>query len=114
MKELSIQIRLLPANASSPAEVSLLADQVSLQPSLESNDYGTIFNLDNDIIVERPSSETISQFSIERSVIVEIRDTDGKVYEIGTKDIPARVLIAPYLNRAILKITCKMLSSPFK
>lgn len=114
MKELSIQINVIPVKTMSQEAYSFLADEFTIDPVPEKSDAGIIYNCNKDIIIDMPSTNTISEFSIEKSVLVEFKDTRGKKYIIGTTDLPAKVIITPHLNKATLSISCKMMQTPYK
>ena len=57
--------------------------------------------------------DTLREFSTARSAIVYLCDSSEKNIEIGTDDIPALVSISANLNTATLKISSKILQSPF-
>jgi len=111
-KEFSIVIRFIPLNKMKKEEYEFLADEFDFQPAITTDNGGTIFNCDQERIIMRPEEEVISEFSFPRSGILVYKDTTGKLYQLGTSDIPARISIVPYLNSAQIVIKCSMLQSP--
>lgn len=88
------------------------ADTFSFEPTSSDEDGGLIFNCDHVFVVDTPDNDTLSFFSQPRSVIVTLKDSSQKLHHIGTADVPARVILQPYLNRTRLYMSCKMLRNP--
>jgi len=92
---------------------SFNADDVSLTPTTEDSDSGQVYNCDKDYVIDRPDDDILKIFSYPRNSIIRLKTNDGVYYNIGNNDIPAQVTIVPYLQKATLKVTCKMLEQPF-
>ena len=112
MKELSIIISVTPVGIMNKNNYTFISDSFSLFPAIETTPAGTLFNCDKDITIELPNRDTIKEFQSQRSVVVSFRDTIGRIINIGTRELPATILISPNLNSAMLIIKCKMLHSP--
>lgn len=91
---------------------SFNADEVSITPTTDDSDSGQVYNCDKDYVIDRPDDDVLKTFSYPRNSIVTLKDTEGKTYKFGTDDIPAQVIIVPYLQKSTLKVTCKMLTQP--
>ena len=94
-------------------EYRFLADPFSFATSITDSVSGKLFDCSKDITIEIPDVDTLREFSTARSAIVYLRDSLEKDIVIGTDDIPALVSISANLNTATLKISSKMLHSPF-
>ena len=115
MIEFSNLVQVTPAGQgnSNPGKVfQFVADSFSFLPQLPDNEAGNHWNCDKTIVIDMPDTETRHFFSIERDVIVTIKSSDRRLHQIGTPDIPARVLISSNLNTCNLIIKCKMLTDP--
>lgn len=113
MRELTITLRVKPTGKMKKEEYRFLADPFSFAPSIADSVSGKLFDCSKDITIETPDVDTLREFSTSRSAIVYLRDSLEKDIAIGTDDIPALVSIAANLNTATLKISSKMLHSPF-
>jgi hypothetical protein len=113
MRELSIYLRVKPIGRMKKEEYHFLADPFSFVPTIAESASGKLFDCSKDITIETPDVDTLREFSTVRSAIVYLRDSSESDVVIGTNDIPALVSISANLNTATLKISCKMLSSPF-
>lgn len=113
MKELSVVLRVRPVRKMRQAEYRFFADSFSFVPSVEDSDPGRLFDCSKDITIETPPADILREFSVPRSAVVCLRDSSGEEISIGTDDIPATVFISANLNTSTLKISCKMLHSPF-
>lgn len=111
-KEFSVVIRFIPLTSMTNHEYEFLAEEFTFHPAAASDAGGTIFNCDQERIIMRPAAEVLSEFGFLRSGIVVYRDTAGKEYQIGTSDIPARIMLSPTITAARLIIKCSMLQSP--
>lgn len=113
MKELSIIISVTPIANMKKSSYTFIADPFDFSYTIEKTNAGNCFNCDKDITIELPDSDIVHEFSTTRRVIVHLRDSSNRIINLGTTDIPALVIIVPYLNTATLNIVCKMLRSPF-
>lgn len=89
-----------------------IANPFSYIPQLSDNDAGNFWNCDKTIVIDIPDISTRKIFSIERNAIIRIKSSDKKTYQIGTIEVPARVLISSNLTSANLIVRCKMLTDP--
>ena len=112
MRELTITLRVKPTGKMKKEEYRFLADPFSFTPSITDSVSGKLFDCSKDITIETPDVDTLREFSTARSAIY-LCDSLEKNIAIGTDDIPALVSISANLNSATLKISCKMLYSPF-
>lgn len=113
MKELSIVLKVKPVRKMKKEEYVFFADSFSLVPSNTDSASGRLFDCSKDITIETPDIDTLKEFECERYAIIHFRDSSENDIAIGTEDIPALVSITANLNTATLKISCKMLRSPF-
>ena len=113
MRELTITLRVKPTGKMKKEEYRFLADPFSFTPSITDSVSGKLLDCSKDITIETPDVDTLREFSTARSAIIYLCDSLEKNIAIGTDDIPALVSISANLNSATLKISCKMLYSPF-
>ena len=83
----------------------------SYAPTTSDDAAGLCWNCDRTWIIDLPSSDVLSYFSIYRSVIITIR-SKLRTYQIGSINMPAKVMITPNLAKAQLIMTCKSLKHP--
>lgn len=125
MKELSQIIELFPISEL-PEDFNLLhitedwlpgyqvrADDFILDPKPEYSEAGIIFNCDKELTIDTPDEKTIKSFPYYVSSIIRLKDTSGRNIILGSREMPARVIISPSLQKSRLLIQCKMLKSPF-
>lgn len=113
MKELSVILRVKPVRKMKKEEYIFFADYFSFIPANADSNSGKLFDCSQSITIETPDIDTLKEFECERYAIIYLQDSSGKDIMIGTEDIPALVSISANLNTATLKISCKMLHSPF-
>lgn len=113
MRELTITLRVKPIGKMKKEEYHFLADPFSFVPSISDSISGKLFDCSKDITIETPDADTLREFSSARFAIVYLHDSLDKSIAIGTEVIPALVSISANLNSSTLKISCKMLQSPF-
>lgn len=111
MKELSTVI--LVHHIILNRDYKFLSDKFNLNPTSLDSDAGQLFDCSLSPVVELPDKNTMVTFTRPQSCIVTITDSQGDNYKIGSKDIPAKVSLSPYLNSATLTISCKQSTSPF-
>lgn len=99
-------------SVSSLFPLRLLASPFTFDPEPNDDDGGLSYRCDMDFIVDLPSKSAMSQLSRPRECIVELSDSEGNSYQIGSLTMPARVSITPHLQRARLHVACTMLFSP--
>ncbi len=109
MKEFSIQLKVYPLSPMLESVYLFTADEFTFVPVPEDSEAGRCFVCDKEITIDQPGANTLGEFSVERTSVVEFRDTSGKKIRIE----PALVSILPNLNTATLKIESKMRRSPF-
>ena len=113
MKELSVVLKVKPVRKMKKDEYVFWADHFSFVPTNSDSTPGRLFDCSQNIAIETPDIETLKEFECERSVIVRLRDSSGNEIAVGTEDIPALLSISANLNTATLRISCKMIHSPF-
>lgn len=89
-----------------------VADFFSYIPQSTDSEAGIFWNCDKTLVIDLPTEDVRRFFSIERKALVKIKTSDRRYYNIGTPDIPARILISSNLNSCSLSIKCKMLTDP--
>lgn len=99
-------------SSSSLFPLRLLASPFTFDPECTDSEGGPTYRCDMDFIVDKPSKSAISQLSRPRECIVELSDSEGNAYQIGTITMPARVSLTPHLQRARLHVVSTMLFSP--
>lgn len=113
MKELSVIIRVKPVRRMKKDEYVFFADSFSFVPTHADSASGRLFDCSKNITIETPDIDTLKEFECERYAVIYLRDSSEKCFVIGTENVPALVSIFANLNTSTLKISCKMLHSPF-
>jgi len=90
---------------------TFLADEFNLTAKGSATEAGTLYNIDETLIIEKVSDDIASIFRTERSVIIALNVTNGSRI-LGTLELPAKVSITQQLNRSQLILKCKSLISP--
>jgi hypothetical protein len=101
-------------SASSLFPLRLLASPFTFDPEPNDDDGGLSYRCDMDFIVDLPSKSAMSQLSRPRECIVELYDSEGNAYQIGTITMPARASLTPHLQSARLHVVSTMLFSPLQ
>ena len=115
MRELSQHIRLIPVGAGVTDPFDLMADQsFSLDIQADSDDNGTYWKLDRHITVDMPTPATLEFFRYGRSCQVQLWDTQGNTFILGTTGIPAKATLSAFLNKADLQLHCELLNNPLR
>lgn len=115
MRELSQHIRLIPVGAGVTDPFDLMADQpFSLDIQADSDDNGTYWQLDRHITVDMPTAATLEFFRYGRSCQVQLWDTQGNTFVLGTTGIPAKATLSAFLNKADLQLHCELLNNPLR
>lgn len=113
MKELSVRIQVKPVKTMRKESYHFMtSDYFTFQPSLTTSSAGTVYVCDLEVNIDKPDADDMIDFSMLRSCIVNFIDSSGNPIKIGMDDIPAKVIISPNLNTAVLRIRCSMLTSP--
>jgi hypothetical protein len=89
------------------------ADNFIFDPLQSESEPGVSFNCDKTLYIDNPSDSDASFFSYPVKSIVVIKDTAGNKYPIGTKTLPATVMIQKNLNKSQLTIKSNTLTNPF-
>ena len=91
----------------------LRTEDFSVTPKVEKSDAGALYNIEENINIEKAPTSVTSTYSIRRSAIVRLSTTpgDNPVY-IGSIAWPAQVSIATNLNKDTLQVKAKMRQSP--
>ena len=117
MKEFTQSLTILPpASTTSPSifPLRLSCFPFTFDPERTDDDGGPTYRCDTDFIIDMPSEAAISYLSRPRECIVELSDSEGNSYHIGSLTMPARASITPHLQRARLHVVCTMLFSPLQ
>lgn len=96
-----------------------LADEFTFEPSATEDNGGIYWDCSKTFVVDMPDSEALKELKVPRKAIVNLTALAPKksaagsymVY-LGTEQVPARVYLSPYLNKAQLVVNCKMLKNP--
>ncbi len=112
MIEFSNIIQVTPISDGSNNVYEFVSDSFTYIPQMNQDESGNCWNCDKTIIIDNPDADSIEFFSIERSSIVTIRCSNRKSFQIGTLEIPARVIISSNINSCSLTIRCKSIRDP--
>ena len=113
MNELSIVLKFVSLGGMKKDSYFFMADSFTFTPAVSDAASGRLFDCSKDITIETPSPSTQQEFSITRSGILFLKDSTDQLFRIGSDEIPASISIIPNLNSSTLKISCKMLTSPY-
>ena len=92
-----------------------MADQpFDLDIQADSDDNGTYWQLDRHITVDMPTAATLEFFRYGRSCQVQLWDTQGNTFVLGTTGIPAKATLSAFLNKADLQLHCELLNNPLR
>lgn len=102
---------------SSQKTFQFVADEFTFEPSVTEDNGGISWDCGKTFVVDMPDSEALNQLKTPRKAIVTLSsltrmNSAPNVFPIGTEAIPARVYLAPHLNKAHLVVSCKMLKNP--
>lgn len=93
--------------------VTLSTDDFTLTPKKETGDAGTLYNIEEDITIEKVITSVASLYKIRRSIILQLETLpDHSPLFIGSMEWPAKVSITTHLNKDTLHIHSKMRQSP--
>lgn len=81
----------------------VVVDSFRLEPAIETTDAGTQYRIDHNFFAD--TLPRTLQFGYPVDVCVDIADTAGNTYTIGTSLMPARLLATRHLNRWILSLS---------
>lgn len=91
----------------------LHADEFTLTPKVDASESGLLYNVEEDITVDKVPSSVASVYRIKRSAILQIKTSSGgDVVYLGTLSLPAMVSITTHLNKDTLHIQSKSFQSP--
>ncbi len=100
-------------------DFQFMADSFTFEPSPTEENGGLYWDCGKTFVIEKPADEVLEKFKVQRSAIVTLSALLGRgakatarEYAIGTRGVPARVLIVQHLNKAKLIVYCKMLTDP--
>ncbi|WP_373775725.1 MULTISPECIES: hypothetical protein [Bacteroidales] len=80
------------------------ADAFSVEDVLSKGEYGVRYDLQKDIVIDRPNAEVMARFRYPRRSLVQLKTTGGNTIVVGSKEFPAQITIHSHLNRAILRL----------
>lgn len=93
--------------------VILHADEFTLTPKVNASESGLLYNVEEDITVDKVPSSVASVYRIKRSAIFQIKTSSGgDVVYLGTLSLPAMISITTHLNKDTLHIEVKSFQSP--
>lgn len=91
----------------------LLVDDFTITPKSETSEAGLLYNIEEDITIDKVGSSIASTYKIQRSSILQLETYPGhEPVFIGTMEWPALVSITTHLNKDMLHIKSKMTQSP--
>lgn len=111
MKEISTVIRV--HHIALNEDYVFLADKFDFEPTMSDSDAGTLHDCSLTKTIEKPTVIEARRFTQPQNCIISFIDSSGKVFNVGTVDIPARVSINPYLSAAKILIDCRQPQSPY-
>lgn len=94
-----------------PAKLEATSE-ITLEPKVQNDDAGTLYNIQEDITIEKTTPDIRNRYRTLQPVIARFLLTDLSELWIGTKEIPAQVTITGHLQRDQLNFEAKCLSSP--
>lgn len=114
MRELSQHISLRPIAAAVTDSFEVMADQpFQLDFHADSDDDGTYWNVDKDIVIENPDNATLRMFCTERRCVVTVRTVrGGQSFSIGCDRVPVRAFISSGLQAATLHLRGELMWDP--
>ncbi len=91
-------------------------DEFTITPNRQDSESGTIYEIDQDITIDKVSDKYANYFRFTRSVILELKlispdPLKPKIY-IGSVELPAKVVITTHLQKDSLNIKSKSYQSP--
>jgi len=89
-----------------------MADYFDFSPTSSDDDGGLVYDCGKTFVIDLPDTDVLAFFRFPRLCTVTLKTSAQTLITIGTCDIPARVHIAPHLQKAQLIMECKMLKSP--
>ena len=96
-----------------------MADPFTFEPAMPEENGGVYWDCSKTFVVDLPDNDTVNELRVARNAIVSLSDVshasgsqDPVEYKIGTEDLPARVQLVKYPNKAKLIVNCKMLRNP--
>lgn len=93
--------------------VILHADEFTLTPKVVVSESGILYNVEEDITVDKVPDSDVSVYRIDRRAILQIKvSPGGDVIYLGTLSLPAKVYIVTHLNKYTLHIESKSFQSP--
>lgn len=93
--------------------VTLQADEFTLALKESASEAGLLYNVEEDITVDKVPDAIASIYRIKRSAILQLKVSPGgeSIY-LGTLSLPAKVSITTHLNKDTLHIESKSFQSP--
>nr|DAP41647.1 MAG TPA: hypothetical protein [Caudoviricetes sp.] len=93
--------------------VTLSTDDFTMTPKEETDNAGTLYNVEEDITTEKVTTSTASVYKIRRSAILKLETLpEHSPIFIGSLEWPAQVSITTHLNKDTLHIHSKMRQIP--
>lgn len=119
MNELAFRIAIFPVSEIDPSNPApwlntkghvFLSSDMPLDPPRDVSDAGQSYDMSLSLIIDKPSEEDKQLFSINRSCVMAIFDSEGHTHIFGSAELPLQVAITPYLSRAKLILQGKVLA----
>ena len=96
-----------------------MADPFTFEPAMTEENGGVYWDCSKTFVVDLPDNDMVNELRVARNAIVSLSDVshasgsqDPVEYKIGTEDLPARVHLVKYPNKAKLIVNCKMRRNP--
>ena len=96
------------------ATYEFLADRVDFDPAFQDEEGGPLWDCSQTFVVDEPDDLSLEAFAWPRLATVTLKDSKQQTYQIGTREVPARVSLQRHLQRARLTVDCQMVSDPLK
>lgn len=89
------------------------SSELTLEPKEETSDAGILYNIQENITIEKVPDNIKHQYHTLQSVILQVHTTDSGKITLGSLEYPARVSITAHLQHDKLNLALKTPESPF-
>ncbi len=90
------------------------ADPFEFSPQATDDDGGILWDCTQTFVVDTPDDAALREFRYPRVAIVTLKDSHQHSYQVGTREVPARVHLSRHLQKTVLALTCQMLTNPLE
>lgn len=92
--------------------VSVFAHSLSLEARPIDSNSGILYEIQEDIGIEKLSSTVAAQFRQKKKVIIRLQYTDGDAVVLGSLDFPALVSVTTHVQNDRLHLMLRTLTNP--